>query len=70
VRLAEHAAALTMFQNATVLDTLALAYFSAGRAAAAVSTAQSAFDLASKTGAPELAQAIHKRLDSYRRQIR
>ena len=70
VRLAERAAALTGYRNATVLDTLALAYFSAGRDPEAVTTAQAAVDLAAAAGAAELADQIRKRLKIYKTQAR
>ena len=50
VRLAERVAGLTIYQNATVLDTLAVAYYSAGRRDRAISIEQTALDLATTDG--------------------
>lgn len=69
VRLAERVAELTKSQNATVLETLAVAYFSAGRTGEAIRTAQVALDLAVKAEAKELAQQIRKRLELYRQSV-
>jgi tetratricopeptide (TPR) repeat protein len=66
VRLAERAAAVTGSRNATVLDALGVAYFSAGRTGEAVSTAQAALNLAVATGTPELVTQIRDRLALYR----
>ena len=67
VRLAERAAYLTNDQDALVLDTLAMAYFSADRRDRAISTAQAALELASRSGRDQLAADIGQRLESYRR---
>ena len=69
VRLAERVADLTKRQNATVLETLALAYFSAHRIDEAIGTAQLALDLASKAGADDLARNIRKRLELYQQRV-
>ena len=70
VRLAEHAAQVTKQQDALVLDTLAVAYFSANRLDRAISTAQAALDLASTTGRDDLAADIRRRLESFKRERR
>ena len=70
VRLAEHAAQMTKQQDALVLDTLAVAYFSANRLDRAISTAQAALDLASTTGRDDLAADIRRRLESFKRERR
>jgi tetratricopeptide (TPR) repeat protein len=66
VRLAERGAELTGHQNATALDTLALAYAAAGRFDRAISTAQVALELATAEGARELAELIRQRLAAWR----
>ena len=63
VRLAERVAGLTIYQNATVLDTLAVAYYSAGRRDRAISIEQAALDLATTDGPEELAARIRQRLE-------
>jgi tetratricopeptide (TPR) repeat protein len=68
VRLAEHAAQVTKQQDALVLDTLAVTYFSASRLDRAISTAQAALDLASTTGRDDLAADIRRRLESFKRE--
>ena len=68
VRLAERAARLTSDQDALVLETLAVAYFSASRRDRAISTAQAALELATRTGRDQLAADIRRRLESYNRQ--
>lgn len=70
VRLAERVANLTTYQNATVLETLARAYFSANRVDEAIGTAKLALDLASNAGAAELVRDLRKRLELYRQQVR
>jgi tetratricopeptide (TPR) repeat protein/mono/diheme cytochrome c family protein len=64
VRLAERVADLSGYQNATVLDTLAVAYYSAGRIDQAIRAAELALDLASGPGNEELAGSIRKRLEA------
>ena len=66
VRLAERVATLTKYENATVLDALAVAYFSAGRTADAIRALQAAIDVASRTGLEGLADHFRQRLESYR----
>jgi len=67
VRLAERAAQVTKGQDALVLETLAVAYFSADRLDRAVSTAQAALELASTTGRDDLPADIRRRLESFKR---
>jgi tetratricopeptide (TPR) repeat protein len=69
VRLAERVAELTSYKNATVLDTLAVAYAAAGELNRAVATGQSALDLATSDGLHELAEKIHRRLALYKAQL-
>lgn len=64
--LAERAAQLTEYQNASVLDTLAAAYAAAGRFEQAVTTAEAALELASAAKADELVISIRKQLQLYR----
>src|SRR6266851_3432268 len=66
VRLAERAAHLTNDQDALVLDTLAVAYFSADRRDRAIATAEAALALASRAGQDQLASDIRRRLESYK----
>jgi tetratricopeptide (TPR) repeat protein len=70
VRLAERAAQLTKHQDALVLDTLAVAYFSAHQIERAISSAQTALELATTTGDAQLAADIRRRLESYKQQRR
>jgi Flp pilus assembly protein TadD/mono/diheme cytochrome c family protein len=69
VRLAERVAELTKYQDATVLDALAVAYAASGQLDRAISTAQAAFALASAAGAGELAGQIRTRLESYKQPV-
>jgi tetratricopeptide (TPR) repeat protein len=66
VRLAERAAGLTSFGNPVVLDALAAAYFSDGRAADAVRTAEQAVAQAQRSGDTGAAADIAVRLQAYR----
>ncbi|MHC4166364.1 MAG: tetratricopeptide repeat protein [Planctomycetota bacterium] len=66
VSLAERAATLTEYKDASVLDTLAAAYVAAGRFDRAVSTVQAAIELASADGAGELAEYLRKQLQIYK----
>ena len=70
VRLAERAARLATEPDATILDTLAAAYFSAGQVARAAETAQAAVKAAIKAGNKELADRITGRLRLYVQQSR
>jgi tetratricopeptide (TPR) repeat protein len=67
VRLAERAAQLTKHQDALVLDTLAVTYFSADQVDRAINVAQAALELAVTTGQTQLAADIRRRLESYKR---
>ena len=67
VRLAETAATLSTYQNASVLDTLAAAYAEAGRFTEAVATGEKALILATQSASPEVVQSITKGLGYYRR---
>ena len=66
VALAGQACELTGNQDATCLDTLAIAYAAAGRFNDAIATAQKALDVARSTGQPQLAGEIETRLQLYR----
>jgi len=66
ISLAERICRLTSFQNARALDTLAVAYASAGRFAEAVSTAQKAIDFARSEGQANVAARIEKHLRLFR----
>jgi tetratricopeptide (TPR) repeat protein len=70
VRLAERVAELTDRRNATALETLAVAYFAAGRTREAIGATQAALNLALKDGPAELADALTRRLEFYRQQLR
>ncbi len=67
VSLAQRACELTGNQVAANLDTLAVAYFAAGRAEEAARTEQSAWQLAKSAGQTDLAKEIEVRLEIYRR---
>ena len=66
IELANHAAKLTRYQDASVLETLAEAYAAASRFDQAVTTAQAALDLATAAQNNELANRIRKNLVLYR----
>ncbi len=66
IELAEHAAELTSYKNATVLDVLAAAYASAGRFPKAVETAQKALDLAQSRQKKRLTEKIQNHLSLYK----
>jgi tetratricopeptide (TPR) repeat protein len=70
VRLAERAATLTKYADAMVLDTLAAAYFAAGRVDRAVTTSRAALEMAMSRGEQELAPRIETRLRFYEQQLR
>lgn len=61
VRLAQRAAAATSYQNATVLETLALAYLAEGSIIEAYGVASVAISLASQAGAEDLRRDIGRR---------
>jgi tetratricopeptide (TPR) repeat protein len=67
VRLAERLSTITQSQDATALDTLAVAYFSAGRLNDAIATARAALSRAQAAGLSELAARITLRLEFYER---
>jgi tetratricopeptide (TPR) repeat protein len=66
VRLAERAAALTSFNDPIVLDSLAAAYFAAGRVMDAIRVAEQAVVLAERGSDPRAAADIARRLQTYR----
>ncbi len=70
VRLAERATELTGRQNATVLDTLAIAYAASGHTERAIATAEEALKLATGSGLRELAERIRLRLSAYRQSVK
>jgi tetratricopeptide (TPR) repeat protein len=65
VRLAERVAELTGHQNATVLETLAVAYAAAGRPKEASGAATRALALAAAAGGQDLSRDMRKRLETY-----
>jgi cytochrome c-type biogenesis protein CcmH/NrfG len=66
VRLAERACKLTAYQEAGLLDTLAVAYAEAGRFPEALATAEKAVGIATRNGEESLAEEIRSRLPLYR----
>ena len=68
--IAEHAASLTNYEDATVLDGLAGVYAASGRTEEAIRHAEQALALALATGRDSLANAIRGRLESYGRRNR
>lgn len=66
IRLAEHAAGLTSFNDPIVLDSLAAAYFAAGRVADAIRTAEQAVAAAEHGGDNRVIADITGRLQDYR----
>ena len=66
VSVAERAATLTEYKDASVLDTLAAAYVAAGRFERAVSTVEAAIELASADGAGELTEYLRRQLQIYK----
>ena len=66
IRLAEHAAGLTSFNDPIVLDSLAAAYFAAGRVMDAIRVAEQAVALAERGSDPRAAADIAVRLQTYR----
>ncbi|HUI07691.1 MAG TPA: hypothetical protein VL486_11880 [Verrucomicrobiae bacterium] len=66
IGLAQRACALTGNQEATCVDTLAIAYAAAGRFDEAVGTAQRAVELARTAEDPQLVGEIETRLELYR----
>jgi tetratricopeptide (TPR) repeat protein len=70
IRLAERVSELTEHKNPSVLDTLAAAYAAGGEIDLAISTADSALQLATRAGDAELAHRIQQRLEFYLRSRR
>jgi len=66
VSLAERAAELTGHKDASVLDTLAAAYAATGQFTRAVTTAQTAIELASAAGAREDVEYLRRQLEIYK----
>jgi len=66
VEFAERAVALTDTRNATILDTLAVAYAAAGRFDDAVTTEQAALEVTSVENDTRLAATIQKHLELFR----
>ena len=66
IELAERAAGLTEYQDASILNTLATAYAAAGRFDQAMTTAQAALTLASAAQNEELVNHIRKQLELYK----
>ena len=64
-RLAKRACELTGYEQPLILDTLAMAYASAGRLEEAVVAARRALRLAQANGQSQLADGIRRRLKSY-----
>ena len=64
--LAERAADVTHHKDASVLDTLAVAYMANAQAARAIETAEGALALASEAGDQELIKQLTLRLEFYR----
>jgi tetratricopeptide (TPR) repeat protein len=65
-QLAERACEVVRYQQPDLLDTLSIAYASAGRFEKAVTTAETAIKLAEDKGNPELARQINERLLLYK----
>jgi tetratricopeptide (TPR) repeat protein len=70
VRLAARVAELTRHENATVMETLAVAYYSAQMTNEAAATAEAAISLASKTGATDAVREMRQRLEFYEQRFR
>ncbi len=66
VELAGRAAELTLYEDATILDTLATSYAAAGQFERAVETAQTALALTSADQNDELAEQIRERLELFK----
>ena len=65
LRLATHAANLTEFKQAPILDTLATAQFAAGMRDAAIATLQRAIPLANASGQAAFAKELEDKLLDY-----
>jgi tetratricopeptide (TPR) repeat protein len=66
VKLAQQACELTNYEKIEALDTLAVAYASAGKFPQAIETAQDALELAIAAGKEDLALEIEERFELYR----
>ncbi len=66
VTLAEHAASLTKYQDASTLSILATAYSAAGQLQPAITTAQKALDIASAGDNKVLVTQIREQLERYK----
>jgi len=66
IRLAKRAVELSNYRNMKYLDTLGVAYASAGQFDRAITTAQAALALSVEAGAGELTRQIRGRLELYR----
>lgn len=66
IGLAERAAKLTKYRNASILETLATAYAAAGRFEQAVTTTEAALELASAAQVDELVIRLRKQLQLYK----
>jgi len=66
ITLAEKAVKLTKYQDAAMLDTLAVAYAAAGQSEKAVATGEKALQIASADPNKQLADQIRKRLELYK----
>jgi tetratricopeptide (TPR) repeat protein len=69
IRYGRRAAALTQWQNADVLVTLAAAYADAGQGAEAVGTAEKALEVA-KANDPKLLRLLRGRIDEIRQRVK
>jgi len=70
IKFAEQASRMTEYRSAPILSTLASAYAAAGQFDRAVTTAQTALELASVSHAEGLANQIRQRLELYQRQAK
>lgn len=68
ISLSEHAARLTHYLNPGILDSLAASYAAAGQFEEAVSTANTAMELAHKAHNSSLVSKIQKRLNLYKKE--
>jgi len=66
IHFAERAARLTKYQDASILDTLAVAYAAAGQFDRALATTEGAIALASAAQADELVSSLRKQLELYK----
>ncbi len=67
IQLAQRACELTKYQDASMLDTLAAAYSSAGKFPEATATAEKALKLTQAAGNKQLTDRIRQRLDLYKK---